>query len=218
MPLWFKHKQQEPGKVIEAQTLRQMANTCDWVTRMWVSPPLSGVMTGAGPLVRLGGMVFNFYFGIVTTTITAMSGLTPGMGKFTPYRWSGTAYVATAGITPMAVYSILPYALASGSTSYIFAIEMSSTLWVVATGGSSSAAWGLCQLSSTLAAATGTWPSITPQTQSSISIYEPASGSLSLISSSSVIYNWRNVSWAAAKTSYVTKGLDGTWSIVDQDC
>lgn len=81
--------------------------------------------------------------------------------------------------------------------------------------------WCLFQLSSTLSAATGTWPSITPTTQSNVSCYQPStisgSSSLQLIGTFTV-QNWRNVSWSASKTSHGVLNGDGTVTILDQDC
>jgi hypothetical protein len=73
-----------------------------------------------------------------------------------------------------------------------------------------------CQLSGTLGAATGTWPSITATTTTA-DVYRGTPTGLSLVASGATIYNWRNVSWSAAKTCYLVPSADG-YAIVDQDC
>lgn len=78
--------------------------------------------------------------------------------------------------------------------------------------------WALCQLGSSLGPATGTWPSLTPTTQTGVNLYQPLGGSLVKIASSQKIYNWRNVTWAASKTTLVLVAGDGTWAVEDQDC
>lgn len=75
---------------------------------------------------------------------------------------------------------------------------------------------GWCQLGSSLNAATGTWPSITPTTTTA-TVYINVNGSLSSIGSKT-LYNWRNVSWSANKTTLVLPNGNGTWDIDDQDC
>jgi hypothetical protein len=81
--------------------------------------------------------------------------------------------------------------------------------------------YGYCQLGATLAAATGTWPSITPQTVTGVTVYRPQNASspaLASVVSNAKVYNWRNVSWDASKTSLVLLNSVGGWDIIDQDC
>lgn len=77
---------------------------------------------------------------------------------------------------------------------------------------------GWCQLGSTLNPATGSWGSITPTSQTGITIYCLIDGTPTAIPGTHKVYNWRNVTWAPSKTTYVVPNGDGTWDVVDQDC
>lgn len=83
-------------------------------------------------------------------------------------------------------------------------------------GGSSSHFW--CQLSGTLAAATGTWPSITPGTLTAQTIYSAATGSLVAIAGTHTIYNWWPTSFSASKTTLLLPNGNGTYDLAEQAC
>lgn len=83
--------------------------------------------------------------------------------------------------------------------------------------------WAFCQLGSTLNAATGSWPSITPTSVNGVTLYRPSTNTngsqvLNSIQTNATIYNWRSVTWNASKTTIVLLQGNGTWSILDQDC
>lgn len=80
--------------------------------------------------------------------------------------------------------------------------------------GSQGHAW--CRLGGSLAAATGTWPSLTPAS-TTVTAYRSSGGSLTSLGTVT-IYNWRNVAWAASKTTYLVGNPDGSYDVVDQDC
>lgn len=84
-------------------------------------------------------------------------------------------------------------------------------------GGGGGTSDGYCQLASSLGPATGSWPSITPTTTGTgVTIYTATSSGLVSIGGQ-VIYNFRNVTWSANKTTYLTFE-NNIWKIVDQDC
>lgn len=77
-------------------------------------------------------------------------------------------------------------------------------------------ATGYCQLGSSLGPATGIWPSITPTNRTGVSIYIGSNSTPTLLGTFTV-YNYRNVTWAASKTTFlVLQG--GVWHVIDQDC
>jgi hypothetical protein len=105
MPIWGKiHKKQVGGQPIMASTLRQLADTCDTVSRLTADPPLEIVNTGGGMMLRLAGMLFSVYIVTANGTITARVGTTPGTGNATIQTWNGTA-LASLGVDKK-VYSI----------------------------------------------------------------------------------------------------------------
>lgn len=73
-----------------------------------------------------------------------------------------------------------------------------------------------CQLSASLDPATGTWPSITA-TSTTADVYTGNDGSLTLVQSGATIYNRRNVTWSASKTTALVPTTGG-YAIIDQDC
>jgi hypothetical protein len=74
---------------------------------------------------------------------------------------------------------------------------------------------GYCQLSAALGPATGTWPDLTPTTTTA-TVYSANGNGLTSLAAMTV-YNFRNVTWAASKTTYLVFN-GGIWKIVDQDC
>ncbi len=75
-----------------------------------------------------------------------------------------------------------------------------------------------CQPSSTIAAATGTWPTITPGT-GSYDIYQDQDGSLVKVDGSPYsVVNWYKASVAASKICKVTPNGYGGWDIEAQSC
>lgn len=84
-----------------------------------------------------------------------------------------------------------------------------------AAGGSSHA---FCQLSSSLGPATGTWPSITPTTRTGATVYADVNGTLTALPGTYTLRNWRDVTWAASKTTLLLPNSSGGFNVVDQDC
>lgn len=78
------------------------------------------------------------------------------------------------------------------------------------------AATAYCRLSSSLGPATGSWPSLTPTSQAGIDVYI-GSGSAPVKIGTFTVYNYRNVTWATAKTTFLAL-QGGIWNVVDQDC
>ena len=83
--------------------------------------------------------------------------------------------------------------------------------------GAAIASVGWVRLAGTLSPATGTWPSLSP-TSVNATIYRSVSGALVAMNGTYTVYNWRNVTWAASKTTCVAPCGDGTWQVIDQDC
>jgi hypothetical protein len=142
----------------------------------------------------------------VAGSITARSGTTLGKGPATMQaNIDGTA---TPYALTLDVYNATPSAIAAGD--YIFVEEATDgSYYAIPITGMTD---GFCRLASSLGPATGTWPSITPTTQSGVTIYQ-SGASLG----TATVYNYRNVTWATGKTTYVTLS-GGIWKVVDQDC
>lgn len=100
MPWFRRHHKQKPGYPIQARTLGQMAETCDWASQIQANPPLAIMSTINGPLLRLAGMLFSVYIAETTTTVSARSGSTPGSGTVQLQTWNGTVLAALSGATP----------------------------------------------------------------------------------------------------------------------
>lgn len=83
-------------------------------------------------------------------------------------------------------------------------------------GGGSGGGDLWCQLSGSLGPATGTWPSITATTATA-DVYTGSGASISKVQTGATIYNRRNVTWSAGKTSYLVPSGSG-YAIIDQDC
>jgi hypothetical protein len=71
-------------------------------------------------------------------------------------------------------------------------------------------------LPTALGAATGTWPSLTPASQS-LTVYQVVSGALSSVGSATV-YNFYPAATVASKVLQVKANGDGTYSAVAQSC
>ena len=213
MPRPRKHAiaQQQQGKPISAQALRHAGETLDWISNIDASAPLECLATANGPLIRYPGMLFEIYIGVVTTAITAASGATPGSGQAKVETWNGTALADLGGPVNFKVYT-------TGSAvtvgTYIQFVKIAGSFWIIGTGGSGADLW--CQLGGSLGPATGSWPSITATTTTA-NVYQGSGTSLSLVSSGATIYNRRNVTWAASKTTFLVPSGSG-FAIVDQDC
>jgi TctA family transporter len=107
-----------------------VAETCDWASQIKAQPPISVMGTAAGPLIRLAGMIFSVYVGVVATGgITARSGSTPGSGNVTLQTWDGTA-LASLGITKKA-YSISSTTGGIPSGTYCIILRICSAHWLI---------------------------------------------------------------------------------------
>ena len=75
-----------------------------------------------------------------------------------------------------------------------------------------------CQLSGTLAAATGTWPSLTAGSLAGQTVYSSATGSLVALSGTYTILNWWPTSFASGKTTLLLPNGNGTYDAPEQAC
>lgn len=127
---WFRtHEKQKPGKPIVARTLRQMAETCDWATRIQADPPLSIQSTAAGATLRLAGYLFGVFIGKTDGTITARSGSTPGSGNVKIQTWNGTA-LADLGID-VAVLNISSTTGGIVDAQYCIVLRIMGAYWII---------------------------------------------------------------------------------------
>lgn len=83
-------------------------------------------------------------------------------------------------------------------------------------GGASQILW--CQLPSSLAAATGTFPSITPSSVTGVTIYRPVNGALVALPGTWKVYNFSGTALVTGKKTEVSACGDGTFQVVVQDC
>jgi hypothetical protein len=130
MPLWGRnHRKQKGGQPIMASTLRQLAETCDTVSRITADPPLEIVNTGGGMLLRLAGPLFGVHIGVTNGAITARSGGTPGTGNVTIQTWNGTA-LASLGVDVKA-YSISSTTGGIPSGTYCIVLRICGSYWLI---------------------------------------------------------------------------------------
>jgi hypothetical protein len=102
--MWFNNiKRQKPNEPIEARTLRMTAEAAEWASRIKANSPLTIQATGAGPLLRLAGMLFSVYIAKTSETVSARNGTDPGTGKVILYNFNGTSLAATS--TEWTVYN-----------------------------------------------------------------------------------------------------------------
>ena len=210
MPFWGKRTRFRAGRPIVARDLNRVAEAAERAALIQANPPLAIVSTPGGPLLNYAGPVFQPYLAKATTTITALSGTTPGSGTVKVETWDGTALADLGGPVTFTTYSLSTSAIASGS--YVTILKIAGAYWVVSAAPGH--AW--CHLASSLGPATGTWPSLTPTSQL-VTAYSSAGGALTSLGSATA-YNWRNVTWATGKTTYLAANPDGTYDVVDQDC
>ena len=217
MPWFRRHKKQEPGKPIEARTLRMMAETCDWASQLQANPPFGIMSTGNGPLLRYAGQVLNIQIGVVATAIGARSSSTPGSGTVNVYTWDGSTLNELGGPGNPSTFTV--YSMYSDRTflagDYVLFIEVAGSYWVLAGAG---AVHGYTQFTGSVSPVSGTYPSLTPTIVSNQTIYRWQGGSFRALAGTHDVYNWRNVTWSANKTTVVVANTDGSWDIVDQDC
>jgi hypothetical protein len=71
-------------------------------------------------------------------------------------------------------------------------------------------------LPTTLAGASGSWPSLTPSSQS-LTVYQASGTSLTSMGTATV-YNWYPASPAASKVCFVLPDGAGNYVVVDQSC
>lgn len=75
-----------------------------------------------------------------------------------------------------------------------------------------------CQFASTVGAATGTWPNLTPGSATGVTLYRSVNGALVAIPGTWTVYNYYKTAFNAAKTTEVSACGDGTFQTVNQDC
>lgn len=74
------------------------------------------------------------------------------------------------------------------------------------------------QPSSTLAAATGTFPSLTAGSLASQTVYSSATGSLVALSGTYTVLNWWPTSFAASKMTALRPVGNGSFEVLEQAC
>lgn len=147
------------------------------------------------------------YLAAASGIITGRSAAIPGAGNATVWQYRGTS-IADGGTVPVFNYA---QALADGQPC-IIEQDTGGAWWAWAPSQP-----GYCQLPSSLGPATGTWPSLSITTLGGVTVYVPVGSVLASIGTQT-IRNYRNVTWAASKTTVVEPRLDGAWEIRDQDC
>jgi hypothetical protein len=83
-------------------------------------------------------------------------------------------------------------------------------------GGGGGSQHGWCE-SPGFAAATGTWPSITPSSGSA-DVYQGTSGALSLVATAATIHWWYKDASVAGKLVAVEPNTDGSWDAIVDSC
>jgi hypothetical protein len=68
-----------------------------------------------------------------------------------------------------------------------------------------------------LAAATGTWPSITP-TSTTAAVYKVSGGALVLVDASATVYNFEPDPTDSTKRQPLGKNADDSYSVLTQSC
>jgi hypothetical protein len=131
MPIWRRHKKQQPGKPIEARTLREMAETCDFAAQPRAQAPLEFEAMANGPLLRLAGALFGVFIAVTSSTITARSGSTPGSGTATLQTWNGTVLAALSGVPDYTVYNISSSAGGIASGKYCILLRIAGAYWII---------------------------------------------------------------------------------------
>lgn len=202
-----------PGDVLKAETIQELWRRSE--------PPdirgSGGVSVRSGRAINIAGIRRGAFLAKVTGSgITALSGTTPGTGTVDVLIESdatGTETIVDSGQVAT-VFNFTGQAYLAGTYCWV-AEDEAGTLWVVT--GTTVPGHFWCQLSGSLGPATGTWPSITA-TSTTANVYVGSSTSLTLYASSATIYNRRNVTWAASKTTLLLPNADGSYDIDDQDC
>lgn len=83
--------------------------------------------------------------------------------------------------------------------------------------GGGGGAGSYCCLPTSLAGATGSWPSLTPGSQT-LDVYVAQAGTLALFKSSATVYNFYPAAAVASKVAQCALNGDGTFSITAQSC
>lgn len=122
------HRQQ-PGRVIEAKTLADTAETAEWAGRLRAESPLEIISTVGGPLLRLAGMLFSVWIVTTTTTITARSGSTPGSGNADLLTFNGSTLVSIGVNVPILNFSAATGGLPSGT--YGVVLKICGKYWII---------------------------------------------------------------------------------------
>lgn len=82
--------------------------------------------------------------------------------------------------------------------------------------GASGHLW--CQFSGTLNGATGSWPSLTPGSLSSQTVYTSNNGALTAQPGTRKVWNWYSTSFTTGKTTLLLPNGDGSCDVAEQDC
>lgn len=138
MPWNRTHPKQKPTKPIQARTLRLLAETCDWASRIRVIAPLEMNTFGGGPQIRLNGLGAQLAY-TDSGGITARVGTTAGYGQVyyvaSTVTWSAgvpTCTLAT-GTDPMYVFNFSATTGGIAGGLYCFVEQdVSGNWWITA--------------------------------------------------------------------------------------
>ena len=148
--------------------------------------------------------------------ITARSGTALGFGDVTEQTIATSAPTTTAiAATPNVFTAFNLDTTAIAPTTYVTLEELWG-LWVVIGTAGAGGFW--CHLSGTLAAATGTWPSLTAGSLASQTIYSSSTGSLVALSGTHTVINWYATAFASGKTTALRPAGNGSYEVLEQDC
>ena len=170
------------------------------------------VRTGPRGQVQVTGTTRMTFVGKANGSISAGSGSTWGTGSVT--RWQFNYISGASSSTSLNYDAVNPAASAIASGQDVFVEEDDDGNLVVMPLGNAGY-W--CQLSSTLAAATGTWPNLTAGSLSGQTVYSSATGSLVSMGTFTVL-NWYATSFASGKTTALRPTGGGDMEVIDQNC
>lgn len=136
--MWRKtHVKQRPDAEIQARTLREMAETNDWIARIDASPPISIMSVAGGPFLRFAGWLFSIYVGVVASPgpISPRVGTEPGSGPIYVQTWDGSVLgnLLDESSNPITVtaYSISSTAAGIPAGTYCIIIRICGNYWII---------------------------------------------------------------------------------------
>lgn len=133
MPLWRRHVKQQPGKVITAQSLRQVAETADFASQIRAGGGINMNATAGGAIFTLAKL-FGVYVCVASSTITARSGATLGTGTATIQTISNLAaptLAALPGTPDLNVYNISSASGGIASGKYMVVLRITGIYVII---------------------------------------------------------------------------------------